>query len=119
MIKDLYSYLANRGIAVLDPDRVIPEREMRRYFHESAGLQPWLGSEADDGPAMPLGDSYMPLTEKSLKRPCRKRRLLSSGIRALPLWPQHDRRQDLHPARLGGVPGREEPDGWGAGRREG
>jgi hypothetical protein len=69
MIKDLYGiYLANRGIAVLDPSRAMPEAEVKRYLYESVGLQPWLGSDTPSGPAKPVGDNYMQLTAKGLTK---------------------------------------------------
>lgn len=68
MINDLYSYLANRGVAALDPGGARPEAEMRRYLYESVGLEPWLGSDTDGGPARPLGDGFLQLTEEGLTR---------------------------------------------------
>jgi len=69
MIKDLYGiYLANRGIAVCDPSKAMPEAEAKRYLYEAVGLQPWLGSDTPSGPAKPLGDRYMQLTEKGLTK---------------------------------------------------
>ena len=69
MINDLYGiYLANRGIAVVDPAKALPETEARRYLYESVGLQPWLGGETDHGPAKPLGDDYYQLTAKGLTK---------------------------------------------------
>ena len=50
MIKDLFGiYLCNRGIAVLDPRKAMPEEKAKRYLYEAVGLQPWLGSDADPG----------------------------------------------------------------------
>ena len=69
MIKDLYGiYLANRGIAVLDPSKAMSESEARRYLYESVGLQPWLGSDTPSGPAKPLGENYMQLTDHGLTK---------------------------------------------------
>ncbi|WP_035613070.1 hypothetical protein [Haloferula sp. BvORR071] len=69
MINDLYGiYLANRGIAVLDPTAALPEAAALRYLHESVGLAPWLGSEQDGKPQKPLGDDYLQLTAKGLTR---------------------------------------------------
>ena len=69
MINDLYGiYLANRGIAVVDPAQALPETEARRCLYESIGLQPWLGSETDHGPAKPLGDQYYQLTAHGLTK---------------------------------------------------
>ena len=69
MINDTYGiYLANRGVAVLDPSKALPEAQTRRYLHESAGLVPWLGSEEGGVPTRPLGDHYLQLTEKGLTK---------------------------------------------------
>jgi len=69
MIKDLYGiYLANRGIAVCDPAKAMPEAEARHYLYEAVGLQPWLGSDTANGPAKPLGHDYMQLTAKGLTK---------------------------------------------------
>jgi hypothetical protein len=69
MINDVYGiYLANRGIAVLQPDKATPEAEIRRYLYESIGLQPWLGSDTSSGPSRPLGDDYIQLTARGLTK---------------------------------------------------
>ena len=69
MINDLYGiYLSNRGVAVVDPAKALPEAQMRRYLYESIGLTPWLGSETDQGPAKPLGDNYLQLTAQGLTK---------------------------------------------------
>ena len=69
MINDLYGiYLSNRGIAVVDPAKALPEEQMRHYLYESIGLTPWLGSETDHGPAKPLGDHYFQLTAHGLTK---------------------------------------------------
>ncbi|MDQ2800879.1 MAG: hypothetical protein M3Y13_14705, partial [Armatimonadota bacterium] len=69
MINDLYGiYLCNRGVEVVDPSKALPEVEARRYLYESIGLQPWLGSETDHGPARPLGDNYLELTAQGLTK---------------------------------------------------
>ncbi|HYO10749.1 MAG TPA: hypothetical protein VER17_17425 [Tepidisphaeraceae bacterium] len=69
MIKDLYGiYLCNRGIAVVDPAKAMPEAAARRYLYESVGLQPWLGSDTDRGPSRSAGDSYFQLTAKGLTK---------------------------------------------------
>jgi hypothetical protein len=69
MINDLYGiYFANRGLAVLDPARATPEPEIRRYLYESIGLQPWLGSETDQGPSRSAGENYLQLTAKGLTK---------------------------------------------------
>lgn len=69
MINDLYGiYLANRGVAVLEPSKALSESRARRYLYESVGLEPWLGSEVDGKPLRPLGDSYLQTTAKGLTR---------------------------------------------------
>jgi hypothetical protein len=69
MINDTYGiYLANRGVAVLDPERALPEAQTLRYLYQAAGLVPWLGSEKDGVPTRPLGDHYLELTAKGLTK---------------------------------------------------
>jgi hypothetical protein len=69
MINDVYGiYLANRGVAVLDPSKALAEQEIRHYLYESVGLQPWLGSDTPQGPAKPLGENYLELTAKGLTK---------------------------------------------------
>jgi len=77
MINDLYGiYLANRGVAVVDPKHAVPENEIRRYLYESVGLEPWRDSDpgATDGPretggrAWGVGPDYWQLTGKGLTR---------------------------------------------------
>ena len=69
MINDLYGiYLANRGLAVVAPERALPESQALRYLRESVGLDPWLGSEKDGKPLKPLGDSFYQLTARGLTK---------------------------------------------------
>jgi hypothetical protein len=68
MINDLYLYLANRGVAAIDPAHAMPEDRARRYLYESIGLQPWLGSDNDQGSDLPLGSRYMQTTAKGLTK---------------------------------------------------
>jgi hypothetical protein len=68
MISDLFAYLANRGVAAVDLAHAVPEEKMRHYLYESIGLEPWLGSDTDQGPAKSLGDDYWQLTSKGLTR---------------------------------------------------
>jgi len=69
MINDLYGiYLANRGVAVVAPEKALPETQSRRYLYESIGLEPWLGSEKDGQPTKPLGEHYFQLTGKGLTK---------------------------------------------------
>lgn len=76
MINDLYGiYLANRGLAVLDPARAMPEAEVRRYLYESVGLEPWRDSDpGGDGPMenggrpWGVGPNYWQITQRGLSR---------------------------------------------------
>jgi hypothetical protein len=68
MIIDMNSYTANRGVAVLMPAHALPEERMLHYLYQSVGLEPWLGSDTDSGPAKPLGDRYYELTPKGLTK---------------------------------------------------
>jgi hypothetical protein len=69
MINDLYGiYLANRGIAIVAPSKALPETKALRYLYESVGLEPWLGSEKDGKPTMPLGPSFYQTTAKGLTK---------------------------------------------------
>lgn len=69
MINDLYGiYLANRGVAVLNPSMALPESHARRYLYESMGMEPWLGSERDGKPLKPLGSDFHQTTKKGLTR---------------------------------------------------
>jgi hypothetical protein len=69
MISDTYGlYLPNRAVALLDPPKALPEAQALRYLYESAGLQPWLGSDKDNAPLEPLGANYFQLTAKGLTR---------------------------------------------------
>lgn len=54
MIVDCYGiYLANRGLAVVAPDKAMPEVAARRYLYEAIGLEEWRGDDLPDG-----GHSY-------------------------------------------------------------
>ncbi len=69
MINDLYGiYLPNRAIEVLDSEKAMGEEDIRHYLYQSVGLEPWLGSETEKGPAKPLGENYLQLTAKGLTR---------------------------------------------------
>lgn len=69
MINDLYGiYLSNRGVAALDPARALPEAKTLRYLYESVGIEPWLGSEKDGKPTMPMGETFYQVTTKGLTR---------------------------------------------------
>jgi hypothetical protein len=68
MINDLFAYVANRGVAAVDPAHALSEKKIRHYLYESIGLEPWLGSDTDHGPARSLGNDYWQLTSKGLTR---------------------------------------------------
>lgn len=68
MITDLNIQRANRGVEAVDPNRALPEVELRSYLYQSIGLEPWLGSDTSHGPAKPLGDDYYQLTAKGLTK---------------------------------------------------
>ncbi len=68
MIVDLFAYLANRGVAAIDPTHALSEEKIRHYLYQSIGLEPWLGSDTDHGPQKPLGEDYWQLTSKGLTK---------------------------------------------------
>ena len=76
MINDLYGiYLANRGIAAIDPAHAMPEAAARRYLYESVGLEPWRDSDEGGAGAVEtggrnwgVGDDYRQLTQKGLTK---------------------------------------------------
>jgi len=77
MINDLYGiYLANRGVAVVDPKKAAPENDMLRYLYKSVGLEPWRDSDKSDTTGLVetgervwgVGGSYYELTAKGLTR---------------------------------------------------
>jgi hypothetical protein len=68
MIVDLNCYRANLGVAALDPTKALPDSQMLDYLYQSVGLEPWLGSDTDHGPARPLGNDYWELTAKGLSK---------------------------------------------------
>jgi hypothetical protein len=68
MITDLYFYMENRAIAAIDPAHALPEDQIRHYLYQSVGIEPWLGSDTDNGPAKPLGDNYYEVTSKALTK---------------------------------------------------
>jgi len=50
MIVDCFGiYMANRGVAVLDPSRAMPEDQARRYLYEAVGIEEWRGDDMPDG----------------------------------------------------------------------
>jgi hypothetical protein len=76
MISDLYGiYLANRGVAALEPANALPEKEVRRYLYESVGLEPWRDSDPGGTGAVEtggrnwgVGSNYWQLTAKGLTK---------------------------------------------------
>lgn len=54
MIVDCWGiYYANRGLAIVAPDKAMPEDRARRYLYEAVGLEQWRGDDLADG-----GHSY-------------------------------------------------------------
>jgi hypothetical protein len=68
MITDLNIAWSNRAIETIDPDHALPQQQVMHYLYQSVGLEPWLGSETDDGPEKPTGASYFELTPKGLTK---------------------------------------------------
>jgi len=68
MIIDLFAYHTNRALALIDPEKALPESKMLHYLYESVGLTPWLGIDTPNGPSKPLGDNYWELTSKGLTK---------------------------------------------------
>ncbi len=54
MIVDCWGiYYANRGLAIVAPDKAMPEDKARRYLYEAIGIEEWRGDDLPDG-----GHSY-------------------------------------------------------------
>lgn len=54
MIVDCWGiYYANRGLAIVAPDKAMPEDKARRYLYEAVGIEEWRGDDLPDG-----GHSY-------------------------------------------------------------
>lgn len=70
MIKDLYGiYYCNKGLQILGSKNALSETDALRYLYEAIGLQPWLGSDGEDGkPTFSQGTNYMQLTSKGLTK---------------------------------------------------
>ena len=70
MIKDLYGiYYNNKGLQDLGSKDALEEKVALHYFYESVGIQPWLGSDGEDGkPVKNFGDNYWQTTEKGLTK---------------------------------------------------
>lgn len=69
MIVDLFLYQMNRALALLAPEKALPEYQTLRYLYESVGLAPWTGSQRKDGSfSHAMGDDYFQLTSKWLTK---------------------------------------------------
>lgn len=79
MIVDIGIYSANRALQLLAPQRALPEAHVLRFLHESAGIEPWVGSDPGgettgqkDVPMQnihaPYGENYYLFTRKGLSR---------------------------------------------------
>lgn len=54
MIVDCWGiYYANRGLAIVAPDKAMPEDKARRYLYEAIGIEEWRGDDLPNG-----GHSY-------------------------------------------------------------
>lgn len=53
-----HTYLANRGLLLVDPANALLETEALRYLKEAAGLLPWAGSDRSGGGAVPVKGTY-------------------------------------------------------------
>jgi hypothetical protein len=74
MIVDMNIYTANRAVQLMEPGRALPEARTLRYLYESAGIEPWLGSDAGEK-ELPkandrdlYGNHYHLITKKGLSR---------------------------------------------------
>lgn len=52
------TYLANRGLLLVDPANALLENEAQRYLKEACGLLPWAGSDQAGGGAVPVKGTY-------------------------------------------------------------
>lgn len=79
MLVDLAIYCANMGLALVEPDKALPEAKTRDFLYQSVGLRPWLGSDMGgeatgqrDVPMQnvhaPYGDNYYLVTKKGSGR---------------------------------------------------
>lgn len=68
MIIDLNSYRCNRALAAIAPQQALPEKTALRHLHESIGVEPWLGSDGDQGPTKPMGERYFQTTRRGLTK---------------------------------------------------
>jgi hypothetical protein len=69
MIVDAGIYGANRALELMAPERAIPPARALSFLYQSAGIEPWLGSDtADGGSEAPYGRNYKLITRKGLSR---------------------------------------------------
>lgn len=69
MIVDAGIYLCNRALQVLDPPSALDEAHALGFLRQSAGIDPWLGSDLPEGGrAAPYGKGYHLITRKGLSR---------------------------------------------------
>lgn len=68
MIIDWNIYRMNRALRLVDSERALDEKQTLRYLYESVGLEPWRGSETENGPESPFGDGFYRLTPAGLSR---------------------------------------------------
>lgn len=52
------TYMANRGLLLVDPANAILESEALRYLKEACGLLPWAGSDQTGGGPIPVKGTY-------------------------------------------------------------
>lgn len=68
MIIDWNIQRMNRALILVDSKRALDPKQTLRYLYESIGLEPWRGSETENGPEMPLGEGFFELTPQGLSR---------------------------------------------------
>ncbi|MCU0793493.1 MAG: hypothetical protein MUE42_11750, partial [Opitutaceae bacterium] len=69
MIVDFGIYTANRGLALIEPSRALPEAQALRYLHEAAGIIPWTGNDLPDGGSdKRYGADYFLVSRKGISR---------------------------------------------------
>lgn len=69
MIVDAGIYSANRALELIDPGSAIPSSRALSFLYQSAGIEPWLGSDTKDGGSeAPYGRNYRLITRKGLSR---------------------------------------------------
>lgn len=69
MIVDAGIYTSNRALGLIDPTSAIDPARALGYLRESAGIDPWLGSDTPDGGSeKPYGANYHLISRKGLSR---------------------------------------------------